>query len=455
MEHLFKDKICRNFLKHYTEANYPHLLPKLVKLAILVLQNLYHKYYFTIEEIIEAIYYLSLEGQDLFLCLSNCNCKCNCNCDSCLHCQCKRQAPVNDLPSPLPENLPPYPIKRLKKSEIDYCCPPANTDDEIYVNVGNNFYDLNYYIPKTKSYRNKQLYSRRIVNPIFATRCRKIYPHWWWNMRCNESDNDTEDDHHPRSSKRYPKEIEDQIKKRYKSTHTIRKKTFDEDKIFPNTTSTDAYDPRYSPQRIEQPQVEPNPNSFYMTDQYFHSTHPTQFGNNPMDSSDGYQVSGSYSYIGVENPQLGQLGQLGGEGGRGGSREGGEGGAERRERVDRVIRSGGSLMGGDGGIGGDGGQGGSGIVMPSGSGSGQGGEGSSGGSRQGGSRTTQDGGRRRAYRITYDSDGQPVDVGRTDQDNKGQDGKPLYSIEGGRLIKKDGELRRRRKGQRQQQQQNP
>ena len=319
MEYLYKDKICRNFLKHYTEANYPHLLPKLIKLAILCLQNLYHKYYFTIEEIIEAIYYISIDNQsNLFIHNNNCNGNSNCNC---INKQTEIRTLANDLPSPLPENQPPYPIQKLKKSGDNCGCPPTNmnNDDEIYVNVGNNFYDLNYYIPNSKSYRNKQLYSRRIVNPIFSTQSKKIYPHWWWNMkdnRCCESDDDTEEDHHPRSPKRYPKEIEDQIKKRYKSTKTIRNKIYDENKIFPNT---DNYGSRWSPQRVEDGQdMLGKPNSFYMTDQNFHSTYPTQFGSNPMDNSDGYQVSGSYSYI-QDNPQLG--------------RQVDEEGVEREERV--------------------------------------------------------------------------------------------------------------------------
>ena len=55
MEYFDKSKICREFLKQYSEALFPELLPKLMKVAIYSLYKAYHKWTISLQEIDEFI----------------------------------------------------------------------------------------------------------------------------------------------------------------------------------------------------------------------------------------------------------------------------------------------------------------------------------------------------------------------------------------------------------------
>jgi hypothetical protein len=121
-------------------------------------------------------------------------------------------------------------------------------NDDVYINDSNNFYDENYYIPRTRSYRNIQLYHKRLSNPKFITQEKRIYPHWWWNYKDDieqddYSDDDSEMDHRPSKPGRFPKKLEDKLKKKMK--RQMRNKSFngmrsvkipfyDEERIFSN-----------------------------------------------------------------------------------------------------------------------------------------------------------------------------------------------------------------------------
>ena len=90
-----------------------------------------------------------------------------------------------------------------------------------------------------------------MTNPKFITQEKKIYPHWWWNLKDDiEQDDYSEDDsyidHRPSRVGRFPKNIEDNLKKKAKrfirnkssgGTRPIMAPLYDEAKIFPNPNS--------------------------------------------------------------------------------------------------------------------------------------------------------------------------------------------------------------------------
>ena len=248
MEYLNKSKICREFLNQYSDTLYPELLPKLIKVAIYALYKTFHKWNFSMQELDEFINFFNYKNRNLEL-ESNYS---------------------NNCPSPPCEEYLIPKVNRIQKLNMGFR-PPEDSNysdnenkdidcygygkfypnDDVYINEKNNFYDENYYIPRTHSYRNIQLYHKRLANPKFITQEKRIYPHWWWNLKDDiEQDDYSEDDsaidHRPSRLGRFPKNIEESLKKKAR-TH-IRNKSFngpipvvgidryyDESKIFPNT----------------------------------------------------------------------------------------------------------------------------------------------------------------------------------------------------------------------------
>ena len=77
--------------------------------------------------------------------------------------------------------------KKLKNLTNNYLSNARNSlleEEKKYINFieKKNFYDSNYIIPETRSFRNKQLYNNRLENPMFNTLNRNVYPNWWWNQ---------------------------------------------------------------------------------------------------------------------------------------------------------------------------------------------------------------------------------------------------------------------------------
>jgi hypothetical protein len=242
MEYLNKSKICREFLNQYSEKLIPELLPKLMKVAIYSLHKAFQKWNFSMAELDQFINY----------CCSKRNFEFECE---------------NNLPSPpCQEYLYPQ-VNRIQKLRMGFQPPEgfSNSDedngiidcygygkyypnDEVYINEKNNFYDENYYVPPNHSYRNVQLYHKRLKNPKFITQEKKIYPHWWWNLKddIEQDDYDEEDsilDHMSRGPGRFPKEIEKKLKKKarrfprnksFSGIHPVKERYYDEAKIFPN-----------------------------------------------------------------------------------------------------------------------------------------------------------------------------------------------------------------------------
>ena len=261
MEFFDKSKICRDFLNQYSEALYPELLPKLMKVAIYSLYKAYSKWKISMQEIDEFIHFFNYKNRNFELEQNarrlNGNCreeesKYNYDCPPCD----EYYIPKNKKIKKLNIGYVPYDNERNSGTDENLNCKESYgfgkfyPNDDVYINDSNNFYDENYYIPRTRSFRNIQLYNKRLSNPKFITQEKKIYPHWWWNLKDDieqddYSDDDSEMDHRPSKPGRFPKRLEDKLKKKMK--RQIRNKSFngvrirpeqypyyDEDKIFPN-----------------------------------------------------------------------------------------------------------------------------------------------------------------------------------------------------------------------------
>jgi hypothetical protein len=182
----------------------------------------------------------------------------------------------NNLPSPpCQEYLYPQ-VNRIQKLRMGFQPPEGYSNseedngiidcygygkyypnDEVYINEKNNFYDENYYVPPNHSYRNIQLYHKRLKNPKFITQEKKIYPHWWWNQKddIEQDDYDDEDsvlDHISREE-RIPKDIRDRLKRKAKrfprnksfsGIHPVKTRYYDEAKIFPKIGAVPYPSPR-------------------------------------------------------------------------------------------------------------------------------------------------------------------------------------------------------------------
>ena len=259
MEYFDKSKICRDFLNQYSEALYPELLPKLMKVAIYSLYKAYHKWNISMQEIDEFINFFNYKNRNFELEQNvrkrNNNCKeeeskYNYDCPPCDEYYIPKNKKIKKLNlGYVPRDNPQSQDTELNQNKKDcYGFGKFYPNDDVYINDSNNFYDENYYIPRTRSFRNIQLYHKRLSNPKFITQEKKIYPHWWWNLKDDieqddYSDNDSEMDHRPSKPGRFPKNLEDKLKKKMK--RQIRNKSFngmrinknqyyDEDKIFPN-----------------------------------------------------------------------------------------------------------------------------------------------------------------------------------------------------------------------------
>ena len=142
-----KKKTCRDFLNNYHKEIHPILLPKIIEIGILTLKLSFNKDLFSPDELNDIIISLKQQynlqkGKKSFTNLKNKNFK----------------------------NL-------IEENSI-------NNNKDIFYNTieTSNFYDSNYIIPETKSFRNKQLYNNRLENPMFNTLNRNVYPNWWWNQ---------------------------------------------------------------------------------------------------------------------------------------------------------------------------------------------------------------------------------------------------------------------------------
>jgi hypothetical protein len=164
MEFVLKKETCRNFLDNYHEEIYPILLPKIIEIGILTLKLSFDKVLFSPDELNEIID--SLNEQYIL------QKKLSSKKTSLKKLKNKYLTLENDF-SQNERNLNRTTLNKLNnKTEANY----LKTFDS------SNFYDTNYFVPQTKSFRNEQLYNKRLENPMFNTLNKKIYPFWWWNQ---------------------------------------------------------------------------------------------------------------------------------------------------------------------------------------------------------------------------------------------------------------------------------
>ena len=259
MEYFDKSKICREFLKQYSESLYPELFPKLMKVAIYSLYKAYSKWNISMQEIDEFIHFFNYKNRNFELeqntrKLNNNyreeESKYNYDCPPCDEFYIPKNKKIKKLNMGFipPENAQYPETEQNTKIKDCYGLGKFYPNDDVYINDSNNFYDENYYIPRTRSYRNIQLYHKRLSNPKFITQEKRIYPHWWWNYKDDieqddYSDDDSEMDHRPSKPGRFPKKLEDKLKKKKK--RQMRNKSFngmrsvkipfyDEERIFSN-----------------------------------------------------------------------------------------------------------------------------------------------------------------------------------------------------------------------------
>ena len=259
MEYFDKSKICREFLKQYSESLYPELLPKLMKVAIYSLYKAYSKWNISMQEIDEFIHFFNYKNRNFELeqntrKLNNNyreeESKYNYDCPPCDEFYIPKNKKIKKLNMGFipPENAQ-YP-ETEQNTKIKDCNGLGKfyPNDDVYINDSNNFYDENYYIPRTRSYRNIQLYHKRLSNPKFITQEKRIYPHWWWNYKDDieqddYSDDDSEMDHRPSKPGRFPKKLEDKLKKKMKrqkrnksfnGMRSVKIPFYDEERIFSN-----------------------------------------------------------------------------------------------------------------------------------------------------------------------------------------------------------------------------
>ena len=303
MEYLNKSKICREFLNQYSDSLIPEILPKIFKIAIYALHKTYHKWTFSIQELDQFINCCYYKNRDLEL----------------------ESKYYNDCPPPCKEYLIPK-INPIQKLNMGFRPPEGESisgdengaaidcfgygkfypNDDVYINEKNNFYDENYYIPRTRSYRNIQLYHKRLSNPKFITQEKKIYPHWWWNLKDDieqedYSDDDSDLDHIHKDPQRFPKDIEDKYKKKAKrylrnksfsGTRPIINGQYDESRIFANSNlnTNNNLDNSPYPKRNNSPYPSDDesqpPYRRTANDEGFGRPYPNRFNNNEPNSND-------------------------------------------------------------------------------------------------------------------------------------------------------------------------
>ena len=259
MEYFDKSKICRDFLNQYSESLFPELLPKLMKVAIYSLYKAYHKWNISLQEIDEFINFFNYKNRNFEIeqnvrKLNNNyreeESKYNYDCPPCDEYYIPKNKKIKKLNMGfIPGENSQIQATGLTQSTKDcYGFGKFYPNDDVYINDSNNFYDENYYIPRSRSFRNLQLYHKRLSNPKFITQDKRIYPHWWWNLKDDieqddYSDNDSDMDHRPSKPGRFPKNLEDKLKKKMKrqirnksfsGIRPVRNQYYDEDKIFPN-----------------------------------------------------------------------------------------------------------------------------------------------------------------------------------------------------------------------------
>lgn len=161
MEFIVRRDICKEFLDKYNKNIYPELLSRIIEIGILTLRLSFNKLTFAPNELDDIIE--SLSEQSKIENLKNY----------------KKLKKLTNKNFKIGDEQ-----EKTRKDNNDFRYNTISPDDEIFYKIYNNtnFYDSNYFIPESKYFRNKQLYNKRLQNPLFTTQNKNVYPFWWWNF---------------------------------------------------------------------------------------------------------------------------------------------------------------------------------------------------------------------------------------------------------------------------------
>lgn len=171
MDFLLKKEICKEFLDKYNKNIYPELLSRIIEIGILTLKLSFRKLTFTPDELDKIIYSLHEQSKKELM-----------------NIKCKKLKKLTNKYKYAPQEVNEDIIK--KENNLKPNCTISSIDnnyDKIYIN-NSNFYDSNYFIPESRSFRNKQLYQKRLEKPLFTTQNKNVYPFWWWNFPDSEDE---------------------------------------------------------------------------------------------------------------------------------------------------------------------------------------------------------------------------------------------------------------------------
>ena len=211
MDFFIRRNICKDFLDKYNEKIYPELLSRIIEIGILTLKLSFNKLAFTQKELDDIIY--SLHEQS----------KIEQNFYKLKHPKKLTNKKFNQ------ENQEKEKKEQENNLRYNTICLNNRIYDKIHIN-NTNFYDLNYLVPKNKTYRNEQLYQKRLDNPLFPTLNKNIYPFWWWNF----SDSDEEESY-------FNFDNNNKSQKSFNNYNSSKNSEYDETKIFQRSGFNNNY----------------------------------------------------------------------------------------------------------------------------------------------------------------------------------------------------------------------
>lgn len=211
MDFILRKDICKQFLDQYNKIIYPELFSRIIEIGILTLKLSFGKLAFSpgeLDDIINSLKDQLNQEQAIFRLK-------------------KLKKLTNRLFKPEKiEKMENIEQEKIKNNTISY--DDNSKYEHFFINT-TNFYDSDYFIPETKYFRNKQLYQKRLENPLFVTQNKNVYPFWWWNLP--EQDDSEEND----------KEKDKYYDSNYmsKSQSISKNSYYDETKIFHNNYYND------------------------------------------------------------------------------------------------------------------------------------------------------------------------------------------------------------------------
>ncbi len=204
MEFIVRKDICKDFLDKYNKNIYPELLSRIIEIGILTLKLSFNKLTFTPNELDDIIESLSEQSK-----IENLK-------------RFKNLKKLTNKKFKIEDGK-----EKIRKENNSFGYNTISSDDKIFYKMfinNRNFYDSNYFIPESKYFRNKQLYNKRLQNPLFTTQNKNVYPFWWWNF--------PESDYEMNNTYNYSDIISKSQSKSFNNQSISKNSDYDETKIF-------------------------------------------------------------------------------------------------------------------------------------------------------------------------------------------------------------------------------